>query len=723
MSFVRVNRRPVRTKKVSVPKKEWVSTVHDLSVHRSTAEELSRRHDVHRSRNRAAAQWELREKSLKKRRPRETSPPGLDQTRMRLFREDVLARSDRALAVVRDLFGDAPHRQKGFPNVTMAPDCESDSELPVLQKPDPPTQLSLLSQSVMDQQALNEVDDFAAERGNDLRDVSVSFNSETCRLKRKTCKSKASVWGTAQQPQQQQNVPQTPCNTASSEGHAALNATVAVQRLKSRQSQSDSDQSSALINQVLNPETSPSNSGGKSRSFKITKGGSPEASGFSFQSANQSSLELLQNMLAQVETELDCLVPMELFGPSERPELQRGRGLTGFSVALVGTLGRIVSHLRRVRKRRHSTEILILHHFAKCVMNLISQRDEEAKQEAQVRLRMEEEMKEQRSLIDALTAECLTLREETAALKVNLQERIPELEQRVDMVILAMGELEKDRHTQSEEEKGANKALQVVPAEKDQEEPAAPISPAVLLSPPHQRESRAPPTAHGRSLNFESTCTPGSGSPGESESSRTPSSFASLPETVLPRPAPLLNQLSQHAMLEQIAELTLQNAAIRAQLEHNHSLPNTQCSDRGVAPVPGPPPTKQCVDVDDSSVRLMEDRLQELNRQSAAARAKLLELIEQQRQTTSHSTSPSVSPIPLHSTSPHTVIGRQTPEVCVSVPERASSSHSRTNSRRSAEAITPQNFEERQKQSVNTQVDNLKGEGWFALSAHVRKLD
>lgn len=48
-------------------------------------------------------------------------------------------------------------------------------------------------------------------------------------------------------------------------------------------------------------------------------------------------------------------------------------------------------------------------------MFLFSQRDEEA----HVRRRMEEEMKEQRSLIDALTAECLTLREESAALKVS----------------------------------------------------------------------------------------------------------------------------------------------------------------------------------------------------------------------------------------------------------------------------------------------------------------
>lgn len=59
---------------------------------------------------------------------------------------------------------------------------------------------------------------------------------------------------------------------------------------------------------------------------------------------------MLQDMLAQVETELDCLEPKDLFGPSEQSELQPARGLTGFSVSLVGTLGRIVGHLRKVRK-------------------------------------------------------------------------------------------------------------------------------------------------------------------------------------------------------------------------------------------------------------------------------------------------------------------------------------------------------------------------------------
>lgn len=44
----------------------------------------------------------------------------------------------------------------GHPSVTMAPNCNSGSVLPVLQRPDPPTQLSLLSQSMMDQQVCHQ---------------------------------------------------------------------------------------------------------------------------------------------------------------------------------------------------------------------------------------------------------------------------------------------------------------------------------------------------------------------------------------------------------------------------------------------------------------------------------------------------------------------------------------------------------------------------------------
>ncbi|XP_066502255.1 spindle and centriole-associated protein 1 isoform X3 [Hoplias malabaricus] len=647
MSFVRFNRRPGRTKKVSATKKEWVSTVNDLTVHKATPEELSRRHEMHRSRNKSLAQWELREKGLKRmqRKSQLASPPGLDQARLRIIREvfsdqcqlqDVLARSDRAMAVVKDLFGDAPRRQTGFPNITMAPDCDSDSELPVLQKPDPPTQLSLLSQSMMDQRALNELKDSEEEHGEYDLDTSLSFTSET---------SRPPQWITKQR--QQHNISKTPCNA----------------------------------------EESGSQAGGKNRYSRTNRGRSsgasgPDGSGFSCQSANQSSLELLQDMLGQVETELAFLEPQ---GPpgSVKP-LNQHRGLTGFSVALVSTLARIASHIR--------------------------QREEEAQKEAQERKRLEVEVREQKALIDALTAECFSLREESTTLKVNLQDQITELEQRVDMVILGLADLGSGEEREFGPEAGAVPSVDAEPVPDETHlQKQASKCPAVLLSPPRQRDSRTPPTGSCSSASV--------GTVEDSEARCTPSSFVSLPDSILPRPVQLLDPQAQDAILREITDLTKQNAIIQARIgpcrpsptgaSVAKKMPTVSTKERQPSLSTGQQQKQQCVGAADS-VRLMEDRLQELNRQSAAARAKLLELIEQQKQSTSLNISPSISPIPPHSTSPNTAAGQLTQGSYLFAPERGQPSD--TPSRRSAGAISPQSLE----------VNKLKGEGWFALSAHVQ---
>ncbi|XP_022538493.2 spindle and centriole-associated protein 1 isoform X1 [Astyanax mexicanus] len=745
MSFVRINRRPVRTKKVSATKKEWVSTVNDLSVHKSTPEELSRRHEMHRSHNKTLAQWELKEKSLKRiqKKCQPASPPGLDQARLRIIREvlsdqcqlqDVLARSDRAMAVVKDLFGDAPRRQAGFPSVTMAPDCDSDSELPVLQKPDPPTQLSLLSQSMMDQQALNEIEDCAGEHEQDDPEDSVSYSSEVCRPKRKTCKAKFPQWSTDPR-LQQQNVPQTPWNAVRSGDHAALNATVAVECLKSREPERDTSESTTLVTQVLNPEPASSHSGSKVRSSRATRGLTPrmDSSGISSQSANQSSLELLQDRLGQVETELACLEPQ---GPlsSMKPPNQH-RGLTGFSVALVDILGRIACHIRR--------------------------REEQAQQETQERRRLEEEVKIQREKIDALTTECFSLREQSTALQVSLEARINELEQRVNMVILGLEELavesgegEKELESEKvpsdekiindEEENQYTQAVGTVQAKCDSVfTPAVPAKtdlqdkrpdlPAVLLSPPRQRDSRAPSAAAcGRSLHFEGSQESSSvASMEDSEPRCSPFSFISLPDNVMPRPPLLLDQAARDAIQQQIVALCSHNALIQARLNQLqpssagasacNSVSTVSTRDRQPSPINVQHSAEQCVGLDDSSVTLFEERMQELNRQSATARARLLELIEQQKQKTGSSVSPAVSPISPPSTSSNTVAERlMIQESSASLPERGQMSNTRANSRRPGGSVSPQSIEEGELRFINTQVDKRKEEGWFALSAHVQ---
>uniref|UniRef100_A0A672RSN1 Spindle and centriole-associated protein 1 n=1 Tax=Sinocyclocheilus grahami TaxID=75366 RepID=A0A672RSN1_SINGR len=699
MSLVRMNRplygagkRPVRTRKVSAPKKEWVSTVHDLSVHKATPEELAQRHEMHRSQNRVVAQWELKEKALTRRRRKNQppSPPGLDRARLNIIREvfsdqcqlqDVIARSDRALAKVKDLFRDAPRRRTGFPTITVAPACDSDSELPVHQNSDPPTQLSLLSQSMMDQQALNELEE-CEEEHEEVQDASVRLSSVMHR-KRNKCRSETFPWA-SDHPEQE--LPKTPCNTGVREDQAALNATVAVQRLKSRQTHSDVNQSISLVNQVLNPEPASSQPGIKSRSVQASRGRSGHTSGLnnsglSSLAGNQSSLELLQSMLEHVETELDSLDHQNPL-PEARPQQQRP-GLTGFSVALVATLGRLASHIRK--------------------------KEEGALREAQERRRLEEEVKEQRALIDALTVESLTLKEESTTLQARLQQQITDLERRLDAVVLVVGRPDSaESHTTvqiTDNTAQKSRNMESGGTEKDLQRQDF-VSAAVLLSPPHQRDglpaTACHPHSHAPPLHYSGSyaATASQGSLEDFDISISPSSFASLP-----RPTPLLDDLSQDAMLGEIAELTRQNATIRAQLGQHRPSPagasvsreqsadrlSTSSIVRQVSPTTEP---QQPISVERSSTMEIEQKLQELNRQSAEARAKLLELIEQQKpRENSLRVSPAISPVPPHSSSTHTVRGL-TPEQFLTLPER--------------------------NHSPQPSVDKLKREGWFALSAHVK---
>lgn len=86
----------------------------------------------------------------------------------------------------------------------------------------------------------------------------------------------------------------------------------------------------------------------------------------------------------------------------------------------------------------------------------------------------------------------------------------------------------------------------------------------LLLLPACRPHSYAPP------LHYSGSCaaTGSQGSLEDFDISISPSSFASLP-----RPTPLLDDLSQDAMLGEIAELTRQNAAIRAQLGQHRPSP------------------------------------------------------------------------------------------------------------------------------------------------------
>ncbi|XP_045923326.1 spindle and centriole-associated protein 1 isoform X2 [Micropterus dolomieu] len=585
MSFVRVGRpqqhakgkRSVRPKKATAPKREWVSTVSDLSVHKLTPAELSHRHEIHKSHNKVAAQWELREKALSRRFRHAGSPAPLDHASLSIIREvfsdqlllqDVLARSDRAMAVVKDLFGDAPRRQTGHPSVTMAPNCDAESALPVLQRPDPPTQLSLLSQSMMDQQALNEVNASESDYSDD--DTCATGSSDHRIIKRtniQRMKARSRDRVIQQHPsfdQADRDVPVTPCTSGKAPVQTALNATVAVQRVRSRQSQSEEgkEEPSGLVSQVLNAEL-PLNPSGRISSHAsrtrqcISQSSELNGSSVASLSGDQSSLGLLQTMLGQVEADLDSLSPVTEPASAQSQKQHKTQGLTGFSVALVSTLGRLV--------------------------HLLKQREEDTQKEAQERRRLEEELREQRGLIDALTAETMTLREEAAVLQAGLQQQKAELEQKLDTVLLVMGGLGLlEAHIEPHQDGDINAAVcQSAPvAERDPQRLQASASPAVLLSPPRQRDNwQQIPVTHPVQLHQELPPVSILRSCEDVHSHSSASSLTSLPLTSLPSTSslsltsdPLSSQLSPEAMLAEIAQLSRQNDLIKAQLSQAKGL-------------------------------------------------------------------------------------------------------------------------------------------------------
>ncbi|CAI9608925.1 unnamed protein product, partial [Staurois parvus] len=99
-------------------------------------------------------------------------------------------------------------------------------------------------------------------------------------------------------------------------------------------------------------------------------------------SCNQSSLDVLNQMMQEVELELE---DHERQTGREVDAMPKAQGLTGFTMSLVGSIRRLVTYLKEGDRQLH--------------------------QEIVQRQRLQEELGEQRLLIDALTAEILSIKE------------------------------------------------------------------------------------------------------------------------------------------------------------------------------------------------------------------------------------------------------------------------------------------------------------------------
>ncbi|XP_077740649.1 spindle and centriole-associated protein 1 isoform X3 [Canis aureus] len=857
MSLVRVNRYgprgggrkvlKVRKKKTSL-KQEWDNTVNDLTVHRATPEDLIRRHEIHKSKNRALVHWELQEKALRRKwKKQKPEVSNLERRRLSIMKEilsdqyqmqDVLEKSDHLIAEAKDLFVDFPRRRTGFPNVTIAPDS---SQGPIVVNQDPVTQ-AILSESVMEPQALNEVDDDEGGTVNSQSEESEneadnSLNSQSNmnvdrllhQLKEDNSELINKLWTDIQQKIAAQS--QTPSGTPSpappsGEQKAALNATGAVKRIHTRVQSEESTaalDSSYVVGQVLNSRKQKqllnkvkrkpdSHSSSKQKNTLTASTASTD-----LPNSNNSSLDVLKHMINEVEHEME---EYERWTGREVRGLQSSQGLTGFTLSLVGSLCRLVRYLKE-------SELQL-------------------RKEVETRHQLEQMLGDHRELIDALTAEILFLREENTATQARLQQYMVTTDEQLISLTHAMKNcpvIKSNKESQTSERGSTSRKiidnlegpivnanvsmplvfrgeevaefaqedlpvkLSQVPAPPDNVTltnsfPAHVFEPAVLLTPPRQKSSsgfsplqdvlrrtvqtrpapRIPPTVEiiEKEQNWEKNTLPTGtdnqnsneenhlftqrwrmshmgedvenkaqapfvnlsqpfcGSHSNTQQARVPE-FSEEPPVLGDGQQLKTNEalIQRKDILTRIAELTLQNSAIKAHL-NNIIEPGGEQGDglrelnkqetSHVSNMTTTFPAAQPL-IPSS----MEERIAELNRQSMEARGKLLQLIEQQKLIGLNLSSPTVSPIlsPLRA---WTEGGKKTIEVSIPGAEAPESSKCSTisptsgiNTRRSSGAtsnscsplnattgsgrFTPVN--------PRAKIEKQNEEGWFALSTHV----
>ncbi|XP_071616949.1 spindle and centriole-associated protein 1 isoform X1 [Heliangelus exortis] len=728
-------------RKPSAVKRDWDNTVRDLTVLRATPEDILRRHEIHKSKNKELAHLELQEKALKRkwRKQKQLAADSLEKRKLTLMREilsdqyylpAVLERSDQAMAVAKDLFGDAPRTRTGFPNVTMAPNCES-SQRPIVQKCDPHTHLSILSESVMDSQAPNEVEEealstYPSEDGHhDSLNLKSSISSHRLLhlLQEDNSLMNSPLWAEKDMRKttlsQESDMPLTPIAVSTSLNQSALNATNVVKRISSRLQNEGGEETvdpTYTVRQVLNPRARKQKQiAGKMKRKQTAQNStrqrtddSPASSvSIDIQKDNKSSLDTLNSMIHEVEHELE---EYERCTGREVQKTERREGLTGFTLSLVNALCRLMRYLKESETQLREKEVM--------------------------RQQYEEMLNEHRELIDALTAEILLVREENTTIQKKLQQYMTVTDEQLLSLTQAFKSLPfvEPRREQSPNHFGiantspvngqvAFTAISQFPENTKKEpckERSSPSSPQTqstteensLIS---QRQS-VPPADKGL------------------ESSHKKNSLSCPGDT---RKNSTAEESSQNGdLLRQIAELTRQNSLMKAQLSKFGSL----SEDRNDC-LPQPDPIQNINPSPDSSqgqthlvvAKSLEERIAELNRQSTEARDKLLQLIDQQKSAAPDTVPPTISSA-LPPSLNNTENARRTMEVSIPVAvamdsskEDSVSSASTTSLRRcvgdSSKPYTPLSATSESVTltpvSQRPKVEKQKEEGWFALSMHI----
>ncbi|NXD21601.1 SPICE protein, partial [Spelaeornis formosus] len=735
-------------RKAGVAKRDWDSTVHDLTVHRATPEDILRRREIHKSKNKALAHLELQEKALNRKwkKQKHLAVDSLEKRKFALMREilsdhyhwqDVLERSGQAVAVAKDLLGDAPRTRTGFPNVTMAPNCDLESsQRPIVQKNHPPSQLSFLGESVMDSQALNEEEEEAlsGDGHHDVLGFKSNINSDRLLrlLREEDSLVNSPLWVKKDKRKntlsQEPNVHQTPTTVSPSLDESALNATSVIKRTHSRlriEDEKESVDSSGTVRQVLNPNSRKQKQiAAKMKEKQAAQNSAGQRSGDSpanliqidLQRGNKPSLDVLNHMIQEVEHELE---EYERCTGREVQRKERSEGLSGFTQSLVNALCRLMRYLKETETQLHEKEMM--------------------------RQQQQEMLNEHRELIDALTAEVLQVREENITMQKKLQQYMtltdqkllcltqafkglplvePEREQSAKhFVIASRGPANSQgkpdlTYSEPRTDAGNRENMLKFPQEElpftfhpglgasGDMRPGSSFpdhfQPAVLLSPPLQKSSQelyslqnAISQATERepckerslpsSLRTQSTTVENCPIPRRQPVPPAAKDLESSHEKInLSCPGDTGKNstaeefLRNGDLLGQIAELTRQNALIKAQLSKFRGVSGDKSDclhqpdlTHNADPSPDSSQGQSHLMVSKS----LEERIAELNRQSTEARDKLLQLIDQQKSAATAMVSPVVTPVPTPSLN-YIENARRTVEVPVPVAVDSSKSDS-----------------------------------------------
>ncbi|NXY02715.1 SPICE protein, partial [Pteruthius melanotis] len=797
-------------KAAAVAKRDWDSTVHDLTVHRATPDDILRRREIHKSRNKALAHLELQEKALNRKwkKQKQLDLDFLEKRKLALMREilsdqyhlqDVLERSGQVMAVAKGLLGNAPRTRTGFPNVTMAPNSDLESSQgPIVQKSHPPSQLSILNESVMDSQALNEEEEEASSEDghHDILGFKPSINSDRLLrlLKEEKSLVNSQLWVDKDVRKttlsQESHVPLTPTNVSPSLDQSALNATSVIKRTCSRLQNEDEEESvdsTDGVRQVLNPNSRKQKLiAAKMKRKQAAQSAARQKRGDSpanliqtdLQRGNKPSLDVLNHMIHEVEHELE---EYERCTGREVQRKERSEGLSGFTLSLVNALCRLMRYLKETEMQLHEKEVM--------------------------RQQQEEMLNEHRELIDALTAEVLQVREENITMQKKLQQYMMVTDEKLMCLIqafkgLPLVEPERERspkhfgiackgpansqekpdltYSEPRTDAGNRENMLKFPQEDlpftcrpgpgasgdmrpGRSFPAHIFQPAVLLSPPQQKSSqelsslqnvfaaisqsterepckeRSLPSSLRTQNTTEENCPISQRQPippaaKDLESSHKKINLSCPGDSGKNSTAEEL--LKNGDLLGQIAELTRQNALIKAQLSKFRGVSGdkSDCLHH-------PDLTQHADPSPDSSQgrshlmvsRSLEERIAELNRQSTEARDKLLQLIDQQKSAAADMVPPMLSPVPAPSLN-FTENARRTVEVPVpgavavdSSKDDGVSHASMTCIRRSAgdssKPCSPLSATSESAKltsvSQRPKVEKQKEEGWFALSMHI----